>query len=106
MGCCRLAPSFALLIILTVGIVSAGAAAEPAGENLWRREFDSLCGQVESSMNMTAEELRGSLQRCTRLKGEIEKLEPTQRKVFLKRLEMCQKLLSYMLERSLQGEGR
>lgn len=106
MGYCRLAPFYALLIILTVGIVSNGAPAEPAGEVSWRREFDALCGQVERSMNMTSEELRSYLQRCTLLKGEIEKLEPTQRKVYLKRLEMCQKLLSYMLERSLQGEGK
>jgi len=96
-------PGIFLLLVLTL-FQSAGVAH--AGEDAWRTEFDLLCGQSENSMNMTAAELKGALGRCDALKEQIEKLEATPRKVFLKRLQMCRNLLEYMLESRLKTEQK
>ncbi|HZV80752.1 MAG TPA: hypothetical protein VFF53_01140 [Geobacteraceae bacterium] len=83
-----------------------GHSVARAGESGWRTEFDELCGQSENSMNMTAAELRNALEKCDALKAEIEKLEATPRKIYLKRLQMCRNLFSYMLENKLKEEQK
>lgn len=77
-----------------------------AVESGWRTEFDALCGQSDSFMNMTVAELRRGLERCDALKAEVEKLEATPRKIYLKRLQLCRNLLVYMLERRLNEERK
>jgi hypothetical protein len=68
-----------------------------AQEN-WRTEFDNLCGKTEESMTMKLEELKDLVIRCDKLKPAIEASDNPQKKVFLKRLEMCKNLFSYMVE--------
>lgn len=96
----RLAGVMLLIVLLS------GAFPAFAGESGWRAEFDAVCGQSENSMNMTVAELRGAIEKCDRLKGAIETLEPTPRKVYLKRLQMCRNLFSYMLENRLKEERK
>ncbi len=85
--------NFATLISLTIAPSSAYAADEP-----WKEEFELVCSQTENAMNMGVEELKKSLERCDRLKPQIEQLEATPRKIYLKRLQMCRNLFAYMLE--------
>jgi len=92
------------IVLLLVLKLSAGVAL--AGEDAWRTEFDAVCGQSENSMNMTVAELKGALGRCDALKEQIEKLEATPRKVYLRRLQMCRNLLEYMLDSRLKGEQK
>lgn len=99
----RLAGTMLLISLLFCG----GAPARThAGEEGWRAEFDAVCGQSENTMTMTVAELRSAIEKCDRLKGAIEALEPTPRKVYLKRLQMCRNLLSYMLENRLKEERK
>jgi len=49
-------------------------------------------------MSFTPDELKSLVGRCDALKPRIEKLEETQRKVYLKRLQMCRDLLAFVLE--------
>lgn len=64
----------------------------------WRTEFDYICGKTEESMTMKLEELKDLITRCEKLKPVIENLDHPQKKVFLKRIEMCKNLFGYMLE--------
>jgi len=93
-------------VVLLLLILTLCAGVANAGEDAWRTEFDALCGQSENSMNMTVAELKGVLGRCDTLKEQIEKLEATPRKVYLRRLQMCRNLLEYMLESRLKGEQK
>ena len=77
-----------------------------ADEKSWRTEFDALCGQSENFMNMTAAELKVALEKCDALKADMEKLEATPRKIYLKRLQQCRNLLAYMLESKLKDEQK
>lgn len=93
-----------LLVVLLLG--GGGPVRALAEEGGWRAEFDAVCGQSENSMTMTVAELRSAIEKCDRLKSVIETLEPTPRKVYLKRLQMCRNLLSYMLENRLKEERK
>ncbi len=64
----------------------------------WRAEFDEVCGKTDQSMTMKLEELKEMVARCDKLKTQIEASDSPQKKVLLKRLEMCRNLYSYMVE--------
>lgn len=88
------------VFLLDAGITIpvTGLQLSHAAETGWKAEFDAVCGQTDNAMNMGVEELKKALERCDRLKVQLEQLEPTPRKVYLKRLQMCRNLFDYMLE--------
>jgi len=64
----------------------------------WRREFEEICSKTESAMAFSVEELRSLVDRCDALKSRIEKLDEPQRKIVLKRLQMCRDLYAFTSE--------
>lgn len=65
----------------------------------WKDEFDSICSRTDIATSLTKEELKSLIERCDRLKITIEGLpDETQRKVYLKRLQMCRELFLYVLK--------
>ena len=64
----------------------------------WKKEFDDICVKTNESMNLSDEELRSLVARAEKLVPAIEKLDETQRKVYLRRLQKCRDLLSFVLE--------
>ena len=69
-----------------------------AADEGWKDEFEQVCSQTDNAMNMGIEELAKLLERCDRLRPQIEQLEATPRKIYLKRLQMCCNLFTYVLE--------
>jgi len=85
---------------LPAGLPALGVAlAAPA----WRAEFDEICAKTQDAMALSDEELRGLVARSDKLLLELERLEPTQRKVFLKRLEGCRNLYQFVLDTRARG---
>ncbi len=64
----------------------------------WMKEFADVCSKTQDAMTFTTDQLRDLVARCDRLKFQLEKLEDTQRKVYLKRLQMCRNLFAFALE--------
>jgi len=64
----------------------------------WKNEFDDVCSRTQDAMIFSPDELRNLIARCDKLKPRIEKLDETQRKVFLKRLQLCRDLFLFVLE--------
>jgi hypothetical protein len=64
----------------------------------WRKEFDEICSKTENAMAFSVEELRSLVDRCDALKSRIEKLDEPQRKVTLRRLQMCRDLYAFVFE--------
>ena len=56
-------------------------------------------------MEMLPEELRLLVARCDRIKPQIDALEPSARKVFLRRLQLCRDLFLYVLESKEKGKA-
>jgi hypothetical protein len=69
----------------------------------WRKEFDDLCSRTQDAMTIPGDELKTLVDRCDRLKPSIEKLDETQRKIYMKRLQKCRDLFDFMLK-SQQGK--
>jgi broad-specificity NMP kinase len=64
----------------------------------WKHEFDDVCAKTQDAMMFSPDELRSLVARCDKLKSIIEKLDETQRKVYLRRLQLCRDLFSFVLE--------
>lgn len=69
-----------------------------AADESWKSDFEKVCGQTDNAADLTIEELKKTLEKCDALKSRIEALEPTPRKIYLKRLQMCRNLFQFMLE--------
>jgi hypothetical protein len=67
-------------------------------QNDWKNEFEDICSKTQDPMALTADELRLLVGRCDALRPRIEKLDETQKKVYLKRLQMCRDLFAFVLE--------
>ena len=67
-------------------------------EQDWKAEFDDICEKTQDAMAYSPEELRKLVERCDKIKPLIEKLGETERKVYLRRLEMCRELFVFTLE--------
>ncbi len=99
------------IVIVCIGLILIGGLA-PSGardrgviqvsaawaQEDWRKEFDDVCSKTQDAMVFSADELRDLVGRCDRLKPRIEKLDESQRKVYLKRLQMCRDLYLFVLE--------
>jgi len=64
----------------------------------WSQEFDRVCSKTEDAMTFSVEELKSLVDRCDALKPRVEKLDEPQRKVILRRLQMCRDLYTFVLE--------
>lgn len=76
--------------ILCGGIVTA--------DDDWKKEFETVCCQTDNAMSLTDEQLKEYIERCDRIKPAIEALEPSPRKVYLKRWKLCRELFQYVLD--------
>ena len=54
-------------------------------------------------MALPLEELRSLVARSDRLKPQIEKLDESQRKVYLRRLQVCRDLYQFVIESREKG---
>ena len=77
------------------GSVLAGVAY---AEEDWKKEFEDICGKTQDAMVFPSDELKKLVDRCDKLKPVIEKLEETESKVYLRRLQMCRDLFAFTLE--------
>ena len=76
-------------------LISAGSVY---AQEDWKTEFESICAKTQDPGALSDDELKKLVDRCDKLRLLIEKLEETQRKVYLKRLQMCRNLFSFILE--------
>ncbi len=86
-----------ILLFFVAGIpaVYAGVASD---QDEWMKEFADICSKTQDAMTFTVEQLKDLVARCDRLKAQTEKMEDTQKKVYLKRLQMCRDLFAFVLE--------
>ncbi|RJQ53500.1 MAG: hypothetical protein C4526_06480 [Nitrospiraceae bacterium] len=81
--------------ILTVAIVFGGYAY---AQEDWKTEFEAVCAVTQDPSELSSDKLKELADRCDRLSPVIEKLDESQRKVYLKRLRMCRNLFIFIVE--------
>ncbi len=98
---------FAAILLLLATVVLAFCAAQrsfssdspPASTNeAWQKEFDDICSKTQNAMTFPVDELKSLIQRCDKLEPQIQKLDETRKKVYLRRLGQCRGLFAYVLE--------
>jgi hypothetical protein len=67
-------------------------------EEPWRQSFEETCSKTEQAMTLTEPELTALVQKCDELQKVIESQEESLRRVYLKRLQLCRNLYSYVLD--------
>lgn len=67
-------------------------------EELWQQEFMDICSKTDGAMSLLKDELKTLLQRGDKLRPVVDSLEETPRKIYLKRLQKCMNLYSFVLE--------
>jgi hypothetical protein len=77
---------------------SLAVLAATSAQDDWKKEFEDICSQTQDALLFTPEELKGLVGRCDALKPRIEKLDESQKKIYLKRLHMCRDLFTYAIE--------
>jgi len=99
-GSLVIALAIALFGLSGITVLSHDLPASPAAlaQDDWKKEFEDICSQTQDVMLFTPEELKGLVSRCDALKPRIEKLDESQKKIYLKRLLMCRDLFAYAIE--------
>jgi hypothetical protein len=87
-----------IITAVVIFAVFAATAGVVFGQNDWRAEFDDICSRTDQAMSLSKEELSALVERCDKLKPSIEQLEETQKKVYLRRLQLCRNLFAYTLD--------
>jgi len=72
--------------------------ASAYAQESWKIEFDDICAKTSDAMSLEKLDLKSLVERCDKLKPEIEKLDETTRKVYLKRLQQCRDLFTFVLD--------
>lgn len=67
-------------------------------EDAWKTEFEDICSKTNDAISLNKEEVKALIDRCDKLKPQIEKLDETAKKVYLKRLQMCRDLFVFVLD--------
>lgn len=86
-----------LLGLIALYGVRAIAGASAASES-WQKEFEEVCSKTQDAMSFSPAELKTLIQRCDALEPQIEKLDETRKKVYLRQLRQCRGLFAYVLE--------
>ena len=87
----------ALLALLAIPALAARAQAD------WKHEFEQVCAGTQDAMSLALDELRSLIGRCDTLKPRIEALDPSEKKVYGKRLQACRDLYAFVLESREKG---
>ena len=77
--------------------LARGVAVAWAEED-WLVEFEDVCSRTQDAMTLKSDELRALLARCERLKPRVEALDPSRKKVYARRLQLCRDLYQFVLE--------
>jgi hypothetical protein len=93
-----LAAAILFLLPAASGTRAVHGAGTASAQEDWKKEFEDLCARTQDSAGIPADELKKLIERCDQLKLRIDKLDETQRKVYLKRLQMCRDLYAFVLE--------
>lgn len=107
----RVARALALAASLAAALLATPGPGGPSlpvarAEEAWLTEFADVCSRTQDAMSLGLDELARLVERCDRLRPLVEKLEGPQRKVYLKRLQVCRDLYQFVLESRAAEPGK
>ena len=70
----------------------------PAYSQDWKVEFDGIYQKTTDPMSLERDELKQLISRCDKLRAVMGTLDESEKKVYLRRLRVCQDLFVFVLE--------
>jgi hypothetical protein len=92
-----------LISVIVISAFLALAAIPVLAEEAWKAEFDALCSKTGDAMNLSDEELRTLIERCDKLRPEMEKLDESAQRFYLRRLQKCRDLFQFVIDSKKGG---
>jgi hypothetical protein len=99
---------FLVLLLAVMTVVSLGTqwtgknsltgAGIVFAQEDWKGDFETVCSKTQDAMTFSVDELKDLIVKCNKLKPLIEKLDESQKKVYLRRLQLCKDLFVFVLE--------
>ncbi|HBA88333.1 MAG TPA: hypothetical protein DCZ75_10205 [Geobacter sp.] len=93
------------LLAAVAGLFLLGLIASAQAEEAWKAEFEQTCSKTSQTMTLSPDELKKLVDKCDALQQVIETQEASVRKVYLKRLQLCRNLYSYMLDYKKEAQN-
>lgn len=96
-----------LLITIFICVISLYVSLKSssyANQELWREEFNELCGDTQKAAAYGRDDLNKLVVRCDKLSSELEVSDSTQKKAYIYRLEKCRNFYQFLIE-LLETEG-
>jgi hypothetical protein len=93
--------TFIIVLLLLTAAPLQNISIRPGSafaQEAWRSDFDDICSRTQDAMTLSNDQLKTLVTRCDAIKPQIEKLTEPQRKVTLKRLQMCRDLYAFVLQ--------
>lgn len=93
----------ATALVLAAAALDAGAGRggwvpRVLAQEDWFLEFEEICSKTQDAMSLSSEDLRALIGRCEKLAPRIEALDPSRRKVYTRRLQVCRDLYQFVLD--------
>lgn len=88
----------ALCTLAGSGHPRSSASQSDAAPESWQKEFDEVCSKTQDAMTLSPDELTDLIRRCDALVPQIEKLNESRKKVYMRRLQMCRGVYAYVLD--------
>ncbi len=69
-----------------------------ATQELWREEFNELCGDTQKAATFGQDDLNKLVVRCDKLSSELSESDSAQKKAYIYRIEKCKNFYQFLIE--------
>ena len=86
------------IFIFVISLYVSLTSSSYANQELWREEFNELCGDTQKAATFGQDDLKGLVVRCDKLSSELEGSDSTQKKAYIYRIEKCRNFYQFIIE--------
>jgi hypothetical protein len=89
---------FISIFICAISLYVSLTSSSYANQELWREEFNELCGDTQKAATLGQDDLNKLVARCGKLSSELEGSDSTQKKAYIYRVEKCKNFYQFLIE--------
>src|SRR4030066_1257495 len=86
------------IFICVISLYVSLTSSSYANQELWKEEFNELCGDTQKAATLGQDDLNKLVARCDKLSSELEGSDSTQKKAYIYRTEKCKNFYQFLIE--------
>jgi len=86
------------IFICVISLYISLPSSSYANQELWREEFNALCGDTQKAATFGQDDLKELVVRCDKLSSELEGSDSAQKKAYIYRVEKCKNFFIFLIE--------